>query len=31
MMKLVNRAANAFLMQEGIPLEKTPHMEETQK
>lgn len=30
MMKLVNRAADAFLVQEGVPLEKIPHMEEKQ-
>lgn len=31
MMKLVNRAADAFLVQEGVPLEKIPNMEEMQK
>lgn len=31
MMRLVNRAADAFLVQEGVPLEKIPQMEEMQK
>ena len=31
MMQLVNRAADAFLVQEGVLLEKIPHREEAQK
>lgn len=31
MMQLVNRAADAFLVQEGVPIEKIPCREETKK
>ncbi len=31
MMQSVNRAADAFLVQEGVPVKKIPCWEETQK